>query len=275
MTDGTDWAELRAATRCYEDAAVLALNKPAGISVTGERHETDLVRMAADAGETLYPVHRIDKVTSGLILFAKDLGSHAGLTRQFAHRTAVKRYLALVRPGGLPPTGTIELPLSTGRKGRVRIAADRAAIEYAERTRTWSVAAAAVYQEVRSYPSTTEFRRLAEDADEALLAVSPVTGRRHQIRVHLAWIGHAIVGDPLFARPGTQTENDRTENDRTEDDRTEDGPADRTGLHSWRLGLAADWLPSGRLELTAEPGPDFWRLCRTDTPRSALSAATD
>ena len=70
------WADYRKRV-LLEDDAVLVLDKPAGVSVMGERHESDLVRMAAEAGETLYPVHRIDKVTSGVILFAKDL---AGIT---------------------------------------------------------------------------------------------------------------------------------------------------------------------------------------------------
>src|SRR6266566_2525481 len=89
----------------------------------GERHETDLVRMAAGAGEELFPVHRIDKVTSGAVLFAKELRWHGPLTRQFATRTVGKTYLAITGPGGLPIRGVIDLPLSTGRKGRVREAA--------------------------------------------------------------------------------------------------------------------------------------------------------
>ena len=254
MNSGHDWATLRAAC-CYEDEAVLALNKPTGISVMGERHDTDLVRIAAEAGETLYPVHRIDKVTSGLILLAKDLRLHGGLTRQFAHRTADKRYLAVVRPGGLPPEGTIELPLSTGRKGRIRIAAERSAIAVAGDPPTWSVPDAAVYDHVRSYPSTSCFRRLIGSPDQDLLAVAPISGRRHQLRVHLAWIGHAIAGDPLFA--------------------AKDDPTPRTGLHSWRLAIDAEWDGGRRIRIEAPPGPDFWDLCHTDTPEGALSAAWD
>lgn len=256
MTSGPDWATLRAAC-CYEDEAVLALNKPVGISVMGERHHTDLVRLAADAGETLYPVHRIDKVTSGLILLAKELRFHGGLTRQFAQRAADKRYLAIVRPAGLPERGTIDLPLSTGRKGRIRIAADRAAIEQHGDPPTWSVPEAAVFDQVRSYPSLTTFRRLVQGPDADLLEVSPVTGRRHQLRVHLAWIGYAIVGDPLFAG--------------------RDDPAGRTALHSWRLALDAEWAGGRRLQLEAEPGPDFFAVSPgLDTPgRAALSAARD
>nr|AYF60911.1 ribosomal large subunit pseudouridine synthase A [uncultured Frankia sp.] len=117
----TDWAEVRRLHTIYEDDAVLALDKPVGISVMGERHDTDLVRLAADAGEELFPVHRIDKVTSGVVLFARELRFHGDLTRQFQRRTVDKRYLALTRTRSLPTTGTIDLPLSVGRKSRVRV----------------------------------------------------------------------------------------------------------------------------------------------------------
>ena len=123
-----EWAQIRADTVIYEDEAVLALNKPAGLAVMGERHETDLVRLAQAAGEKLYPAHRIDKVTSGALLLARELSLHGDLTRQFNRRTVEKVYLAVTRSAGRPERGTIELPLSVGRKSRVRVAANRVAI---------------------------------------------------------------------------------------------------------------------------------------------------
>ena len=89
------WPELRSGTVLFEDDAALVLNKPAGLSVMGERHGTDLVRLAEAAGETVIPVHRIDKNTSGAILFAKALRFHGDLTRQFNKRTVEKAYLAV------------------------------------------------------------------------------------------------------------------------------------------------------------------------------------
>ncbi|WP_156756549.1 RluA family pseudouridine synthase [Actinokineospora pegani] len=225
------WARLRARTLVVEDESVLALNKPAGVSVTGERHDTDLVRMAAEDGEELFPVHRIDKVTSGLILFARTLPAHGGLTRQFAKRTADKAYLAITATTGLPARGTIDLPLSVGRKNRVRIAAPRESIH--REGDTWTVDPADVL-DTRTYPSTTEFTTLWSNDTHTLLAARPRTGRRHQIRVHLAWTGHPLHGDPLFDRGGEHP---------------------RTALHSWRLGLDGE---SGRLDLSATPGEDFW-----------------
>ena len=72
---------------------------------------------------------------------------------------------------------------------------------------------------MRTYPSVTAFATVWQDGRHALLAVRPVTGRRHQIRVHLAWIGHPVEGDPLFGATG----------------------APRTLLHSWRLAFDAAW----------------------------------
>ena len=241
MVPVSDWAQIRAGTVLYEDDAALVLNKPAGLAVMGERHDSDLVRMAEDAGEKLYPAHRIDKVTSGALLLAKDLSLHGDLTRQFSRRTVDKVYLAITPTTGLPERGTIELPLSVGRKNRVRVAANRAAIAFDPALSCWSVPPDELFREVRTYPSTTTFLTVAGDEGHTLLAVCPVTGRRHQIRVHLAWIGHPIEGDPLFGRAGR------------------DGTAaGRTLLHSWRLGFDAAWAGGRRIQVEAPPGPDFW-----------------
>jgi tRNA pseudouridine32 synthase/23S rRNA pseudouridine746 synthase/23S rRNA pseudouridine1911/1915/1917 synthase len=183
--------------------------------------------MAAEAGETLYPAHRIDKVTSGVILFAKDLATHGGLTRQFNKRTVSKSYLAVVTPGGLPAKGRIDLPLSVGRKNRVRIAAAREAITVDGGT--WSVPAEAVFDQVPTYPSVTELQVPWQDDERALVVADPLTGRRHQIRVHLAWIGHPIVGDPLFDKAATG----------------------RTCLHAWRLSF-----DHAGTRITVEAPPD-------------------
>ncbi|MEV6069950.1 RNA pseudouridine synthase [Nocardia sp. NPDC052001] len=246
----TRWPELRKQCLITEDEQILALNKPAGISVTGERHDTDIVELAAAAGETLYPVHRIDKVTSGMVLLAKELPAHGELTRQFNKRTAAKAYLAVVESGGLPERGIIELPLSVGRKNRIRIAAPRESIR--RDGDRWLVDERDVLAG-KNYPSITEFARVAADESRTVLALRPITGRRHQIRVHLAWIGHTIIGDPLFDKSGA---------------------FDRTYLHSWRLGLDASWRTPPRLDLEAEPGADFWAIGGiTNDPEALLNDA--
>jgi tRNA pseudouridine32 synthase / 23S rRNA pseudouridine746 synthase len=224
-----DWASLRARV-LVETADYLVLDKPAGISVTGERHDTDLVRIAAEAGERVIPVHRIDKVTSGVVLLARGTAAHGPLTRQFAARTVAKTYLAITASTGLPAGGTVDLPLCTGRKNRVRVAAPREEIRCADGR--WTVPGAVVRAE--SFASTTTLRRLWEGAGHTLVVAEPHTGRRHQIRVHLAWIGHPIAGDPLFGTAGRG----------------------RTSLHAWRL--AFDDADGRRIDARAEPEADFW-----------------
>src|SRR5262249_6996781 len=202
----------------------------------GRRQATARAGMAAAGGEELFPVHRTDKVTSGAVLFAKRLRWHGPLTRQFATRTVGKTYLAITAPGGLPARGVIDLPLSTGRKSRVRVAAPRASIVADGSRGTWSVPESEVFGHVRTYPSVTTFAAVWQDERHALLAVRLVTGRRHQIRVHLAWIGYPVEGDPLFGSTG----------------------APRTLLHSWRLAFDAAWRGGARVRAEATPGPDFW-----------------
>jgi tRNA pseudouridine32 synthase/23S rRNA pseudouridine746 synthase/23S rRNA pseudouridine1911/1915/1917 synthase len=234
------WSELRGERAVYEDERVLVLDKPPDLSVMGERHGTDVVRLAREAGEDLQPVHRIDKVTSGVVALAKSAEAHGALTRQFAKRQATKQYLALVVGTGLPEQGWVDLPLLTAASGRVRIAAGRDAISFDPASSTYGVAAAAVVAGQKSYPSLTGFRVVASSADLALLSVEPVTGRRHQIRVHLAWIGHPVAGDPLFK---STSRPDRFE---------------RTFLHAFRLGLELPWTSQGRMLFEAEPDAGFF-----------------
>jgi tRNA pseudouridine32 synthase/23S rRNA pseudouridine746 synthase/23S rRNA pseudouridine1911/1915/1917 synthase len=233
-----DWPTLRQERALLESDEYLVLNKPAGLSVAGERHETDLVRIAKDAGEELIPVHRIDKVTSGVVLLARTKAAHGPLTRQFALRTVRKTYLTLTRTIGLPEAGTVDLPLSVGRKNRVRVAAPRGDIEFDPDTGRWTVPAASVRP--RSFPSLTGFRRVWQGGANSLLVVWPESGRRHQIRVHLAWIGHPIAGDPLFPALATDPPD----------------PAVRTCLHAWRL--AFDDSSGRRVQVMAEPDEAFW-----------------
>lgn len=243
-----DWATVRAERTLAETDDYLVLDKPAGVSVAGERHETDLVRIAQQAGEQLIPVHRIDKVTSGVLLLAKTTAAHGPLTRQFTMRSVDKTYLAITRSTGLPATGTIELPLGVGRKNRVRIAAPREDIVYqteADTAGRWTVPAGSVRP--RAYPSLTTFTRAWQGQGHTLLVLYPSTGRRHQIRVHLAWIGHPIVGDPLFPEA--------------------DVPQRRTCLHAWRL--AFDDAAGRRVHIETPPDPEFWAPVADQLPAEA------
>lgn len=241
------WAALRRVLA--ETDEYLVLDKPAGISVTGERHDTDLVRIARDAGEELIPVHRIDKVTSGVVLLARTKAAHGPLTRQFAKRTVDKAYLMITRSTGVPAEATVDLPLGVGRKNRVRVAAPREDVAFDASSARWSVPESSVSEP--NYPSVTALSRTWEGHGHSLLVARPHTGRRHQIRVHLAWIGHPIAGDPLFPVRGGE-------------------PADgavRTCLHAWRL--AFDDESGRRVEVEATPDQDFWSPIAGELPPDA------
>jgi tRNA pseudouridine32 synthase/23S rRNA pseudouridine746 synthase/23S rRNA pseudouridine1911/1915/1917 synthase len=255
----TTWTELRREIVLWEDDLALVVNKPAGLSVMGERDDADLVTIAAAEGERLWWVNRIDKVTSGVVVLAKAAESHGLLTRQFAKRTVDKAYLAICRPGGFPETGTIDLPLLTASSGRVRVATERQNIEFSSTTRTWHVRTTNLLPR-RNYPSRTDCVNLWDDTQNSVLLAMPITGRRHQIRVHLAWVGHAIVGDPLFTRK-TAT------------------PTPRTYLHSLRIAFETATSQPQRVEVEAEPDPDFWEPIHTvlspDSSDKLLTAARE
>jgi tRNA pseudouridine32 synthase / 23S rRNA pseudouridine746 synthase len=241
------WETIRRQRTIFEDDMSFVIDKPPGISVVGERHDTDLSQLARQAGEWAMAAHRIDKVTSGAVLFAKSNEAHAFLTQQFRDRSVRKLYLAITRSTDVPEQGAVELPLATGRKNRVRVAALREHIRYDDASHRWFVDDADVLEGKTNAPSVTRFRVAFRGAGGTLLVVAPLTGRRQQIRVHLAWIGYPIQGDPLF-------ENDTSER--------------RVALHAWQLSFQS----RGAVTATAEPPPDFWAALGGSADTSDLLA---
>jgi len=215
----------------------LAVDKPAGIPVhpVNKVRENSLIRMLRrqEGEEGLRLVHRLDRETTGVLLVAGDSSSASCLSRAFMNGAVHKEYLALVR-GVVPANeGTIGLPIGQARESRVHTR--RAAGS--------------------GQPALTEWRVERRLADRTLLRVVPRTGRRHQIRVHLAAIGHPILGDLLYGHgDGAYLELVREGRDRRE----AEGAPRRQLLHCAKLAFD-DPQSTRRVEVSAALPEDFGR----------------
>ena len=161
----------------FEDADVIAVDKPEGLAAIPERCPQAgslLERLEGERGEKLYIVHRIDKDTSGVILFARNAQAHRFLNQQFEARQVEKAYLALVHGEVAEDAGTIDRPMRQFGSGRMAV------------------------DPQQGKPSMTDFRVVERFGSHTLVEAHPRTGRRHQIRVHLYDRGHPIAGDPLY-----------------------------------------------------------------------------
>ena len=174
------------------DAHCLVAVKPAGLLAVPGRGEagTDCLatRVQAAFGDALV-VHRLDMATSGLMLFARGADAQRRLSQAFAQREVRKRYEAVVHGRVASAAGEIDLPLRADWPNRPRQQVDR---EHGK-------------------PSLTRYRVLGFDTlhDTTRLALEPVTGRAHQLRVHLLAIGHVILGDALYAPAGLAARAER------------------------------------------------------------------
>lgn len=172
----------------YQDNDILVVDKPAGMTVhpaPGNRTGTLVNALLAAVPDlqgisgTLRPgiVHRLDKDTSGLLVVAKNDRAMRALQSQLKERRVHKTYLALVEGVPSPREGEVEAPIARHPKNRKKMAVVAGGRE-----------------------SVTRYRVREVIGDKALLEVEPVTGRTHQIRVHMSAIGHAIVGDAVYGK---------------------------------------------------------------------------
>ena len=178
----------------YQDERVVAIHKPSGLLVHRselDRHETRFaVQLLRDQlGRHVYPAHRLDRGTSGVLVFALDKETARSLGGQFERQEVVKTYLAVVR-GHPPEAGHIDHALSR-RRDDAEWVGEHSADD--------------------AQPAVTDFRRLAScelphqvdrypTSRYALVELTPHTGRRHQIRRHLKHIAHPIIGDATFGK---------------------------------------------------------------------------
>nr|WP_153864777.1 MULTISPECIES: RNA pseudouridine synthase [Myxococcaceae] len=160
---------------------MLVVDKPAGVLVIPGRSEEAgpslREQLEAQLRRKVYVVHRLDRDTSGALVFALDAAVHRTLSMAFEEGRVRKRYLALVE-GRLEAPQRVELALAAGRKGRMRPA--RPGEE--------------------GKPSVTEVRPVERFSTASLVEAEPLTGRTHQIRVHLTAIGHPLLMDHQYAR---------------------------------------------------------------------------
>lgn len=182
----------------HREPGLAVINKPANVSLLADRSgEASLWDQLPEIlGARPYQVHRLDKGTSGVLLVALTVDVQKRLTRLFQQRRVRKFYLARV-VGTLSSHSSlrIDMPLRKGRKSRYRVAGQRADI--VQGVKGWTLNASTG----DGHPSLTRLRSLASVNDTTLLLLSPLTGRTHQLRVHLSWIGHPILGDHIYGRP--------------------------------------------------------------------------
>lgn len=187
----------------FEDEQFLVLNKPAGIVVNksdsakemtvqewmeGKLAEEGLVVSGDSEIEKEFVsrggiVHRLDKDTSGLLLLAKNPESFEKLKNQFKERSVAKKYLTLVHGDVKPPEGQIDAPIERSPFNRMHFGVFPGGRE-----------AQTVYRKVADY----EWAQGKEKEALSLLEVEPKTGRTHQIRVHMKYVNHPVVSDPIY-----------------------------------------------------------------------------
>lgn len=164
----------------YDDHEILIVDKPAGLlSVPGRGEDKAdcLIERLRAAFPTVLLVHRLDMDTSGVMVFGLTPHAQRHLSRQFEERQVKKVYVARLSGRLEPKTGLVDLPLIVDWPNRPRQKVDRE----------------------NGRPSQTEWRVVRADDAETRVRLMPLTGRSHQLRVHMAETGHPILGDPLYA----------------------------------------------------------------------------
>lgn len=234
----------------FQDDHFAVINKPPGLSVLADRTSSLSVwnwLKTHFQDRKIYQVHRLDKETSGVLLVAFTQEAQAQLTKQFSARTIHKTYLALCLGKPQPSSGLIDLPLCPGRKSSFRVAGQRDSIFVDDTSDppTWKLPTPSQgpQSQRQAHPSQTLYHTAYSNEQYSLLVIHPLTGRTHQIRVHLAWIGHQLLGDPLYGKPQASRQQ-----------------AERLALHSFSIEFIENWVPGcdPRLRSFQAPLPAFF-----------------
>ncbi len=200
----------------HRDGALLVADKPQGLlSVPGKGPggEICLLNRLVDEDRAVLLVHRLDRDTSGVMVFARSKAAQRHLGLQFERRHVRKRYVAMLRGAPEGESGLVDLPLIADWPNRPRQMVCHAT----------------------GKPARTGWEVLSHDERGCRVALTPETGRSHQLRVHMAALGHPILGDPLYGPAGG-------------------GDAPRLMLHAQALELRH---PEGGAHLSYEVSPPF------------------
>jgi len=165
----------------YQDDDCVAVMKPCGVAAVPERADDETCLsflLACQLGRRVFPVHRLDKEVSGVILFALSAAAHRALNTAFEQREVHKTYLAVAHGAMAGDSGVIRHPIRAFGSGRMGVDA------------------------AKGKPSETRYEVVERRGAYSLVRLHPLTGRRHQLRVHLYSVGHPIAGDPLYGDPG-------------------------------------------------------------------------
>lgn len=163
----------------YEESRFIIVDKPAGLSVLPDGWEKDseyLVKMLEEKYGKIYIVHRLDKITSGVMVFGRDAETHRSLNTQFENHEAQKIYHAIIEGNPKWEEKVVKYPL-------------RANVGHKHRT---------IVDDKHGKPSETRFRVIKRYDAAALIEAKPMSGRMHQIRVHAYALGHPLVEDILY-----------------------------------------------------------------------------
>ena len=224
----------------FEDEDLIAINKASQMLVIPDRWDPDkpsLISILKDRfpNEKIYVVHRLDKDTSGVILFARTAAAHKNLNQQLENRQTEKIYFAVVK-GEVKEDGVVDLAIDTdrGKKGRVMI-------------------------HKKGKESITEYQIIERFKGFTYLKIIPKTGRTHQIRIHLQAIGHPLAVDPLYGDSAPIFLSNLKRNYRFKLDQEERPLIDRLTLHAGGIHFAHP-ITGEKLEIVAAIPKDMRAL---------------
>jgi 23S rRNA pseudouridine1911/1915/1917 synthase len=218
----------------FENEQFIAINKPSGLLSIPDRigEETSLKKLLIGKYGSIYTVHRLDKDTSGIIIFAKDEATHKQLSQLFEGREMEKYYLGLVYGSMINPSGSIDAPI----------------MEHPGKT-------SKMMTHAKGKPSLTDYEVLESFRLFSWLQFRIYTGRTHQIRVHMQHLGHAIVCDELYGDPKPVLLSSLKRNFKLSKHDEEERPMlHRLALHSNRLKFS---LNGEEFDLQAELPKDL------------------